>query len=107
MSSLPGTINASLKRITPECANMSKVKFTMSIIQLIFVIFIFVVSLAAIFYNYVYKRNSNDATDATKKKQAVGALTITSTIASTVVLLFTLWDLMVANKLKSCIESAN
>lgn len=97
------TLSNIKQRITPECDNFKDSIVLAGVIELIMVIVIFILLVAALIYLQWYNPQTNAANDD-KNKNTKGLL-----IAAAIITLITsavgIWQIVVGGKLKKCINA--
>lgn len=89
-----------LKKITPECENLSKRSTMLNIIAVTLVIIAVILMIVALVYNYM---PSADEAEKEKKTRIIGAMNITALVFITFTAIIGIWQIIVNKKVQSCI----
>jgi uncharacterized membrane protein YcjF (UPF0283 family) len=92
-----------MKKITPECENMAKRSTMLNTVGVFFAIVAVILIIVALVYNYM---PTDDEVIRAKNIKTVGTMNIIALFAVVITSLVGIWQIMVNNKLKQCINTA-
>lgn len=91
-----------MKKITPECETMTKRVVTLNTISIMATVIAVVLLIVALVYIYTPMTEEN----AAKNKSTAGVSAIFALLFTLVATVVSIWQVMIAGKLKGCIEKA-
>lgn len=90
-----------MNKVTPECHNMAKRVVTLNAISVFFALVGVILLIVALVYIYM---PATEAADITRNKNVAGITNIFALLSVVVSLLIGIWQILVAGKIKECID---
>lgn len=92
-------------RLMPDCSSFAGTMMISAYIEIIVSVILMICLVAAVLYNYLYKRGDATAEVATAKRKLINSALLTSMVFSLISVFIGVWHIATSNRLKSCVEN--
>ncbi len=93
-----------VRRVSPECQNLSPSVVTAATIQLILIFIVLIILIiAAVYANFA---KTVDGVDAQKKSKQINGMVIAAAVLVGITAIISIWNITISGRLKKCVEAS-